>query len=143
MLATMDSFTINLSAFLRVNPLKATGSEGSRDRVRSAGKLISKLGDPKPKNQYPPRLPHLQLALPLDPRLSEPQTSISESMLQHLLMNNSQYWCVLGPLLYSLYTHECTAKFSSNSICSGPNHEQCRDREQEGDRELSGMMSGQ
>ncbi len=56
----------------------------------------------------------------LDPGLPDRQKSGGQNGQQHLISPDPQHWCpagcVLSPLLYSLYTHDCTATHSSNVI---------------------------
>eukprot|EP00061_Rhincodon_typus_P011390 g36352.t1 len=52
----------------------------------------------------------------LDPQLPDPQIAISEDRQLHLFHNNPQQGCVLSPLLYSMYTQDCVAKFRMNAI---------------------------
>ncbi len=56
----------------------------------------------------------------LDPGLPERQKSGGQNGQQQIISPDPQHWCtqgcVLSPLLYSLYTHDCTAAHSSNVI---------------------------
>ncbi len=61
-----------------------------------------------------------QISVQLDPGLPDRQKSGGQNGQQHLISPDPQHWCTAGlllsPLLYSLYTHDCTATHSSNII---------------------------
>ncbi len=61
-----------------------------------------------------------QISVQLDPGLSDRQKSGGQNGQQHFISADPQHWCSAGlrsqPLLYSLYTHDCTATHSSNVI---------------------------
>ncbi len=61
-----------------------------------------------------------QISVQLDPGLSDRQKSGGQNGQQHFISADPQHWCsqgcVLSPLLYSLYTHDCAATHSSNVI---------------------------
>ncbi len=56
----------------------------------------------------------------MDPGLFNRKTSVSPCRPQHLEHYHTEHrcpqGCVLSPLLFTLLTHDCTAKFSSNHI---------------------------
>uniref|UniRef100_A0A3B1J1U4 Reverse transcriptase domain-containing protein n=1 Tax=Astyanax mexicanus TaxID=7994 RepID=A0A3B1J1U4_ASTMX len=62
--------------------------------------------------QHPP--------LQLDPGLSDGETPVSPVRGQHLQLHHTEHWgpqgSVLSPLLFTLLTHDCAAKHSSNSF---------------------------